>query len=148
MTPISLYRPVPYPLMLSIAHCRQAGHLGSREGSSDRLGELVCMGIHSGWESWRAKQTGVTAHGCPDQALEMNNTFSKQTRRPDVEVAGDTALGTDTPFSQRVCTGCIPNTLSSWVHPHPEKRRQQKLLSWSWWSSKSKTRKELILFEH
>lgn len=38
MTPISLYRPVPYPLMLSISHCRQAGHLGG--GSWLKGGQL------------------------------------------------------------------------------------------------------------
>lgn len=64
MTPISLYRPVPYPLMLSISHCRQAGHLGG--GSWLKGGQL-----------W---QTGRTClHGNTFRMRELKN----QTDRSD-----------------------------------------------------------------
>lgn len=36
-------------------------------------------------------------------------------------VAREIALGIVMPFSQRVCIGCIPNMLSSWVRPHTQK---------------------------
>ena len=64
---------------------------------------------------------GGTAHRCSDQEREVNNTFSKQTQRSEVEVAEDTVLRTVTQFSQRAWTGCIPNMLNSWVHPHANK---------------------------
>lgn len=64
---------------------------------------------------------GGTAHRCSDQEWEVNNTFSKQTQRSEVELAGDIVLRTVTQFSQRAWTGCLPNMLKSWVHPHTNK---------------------------
>ena len=64
---------------------------------------------------------GGTAHRCSDQEWEVNNTFSKQTQRSEVELAGDIVLRTVTQFSQRAWTGCLPNMLNSWVLPHTNK---------------------------
>lgn len=143
--------PLPlYAMHLSLQASRTTGWmaLGSTEGMVYRLEELVGMGnvklTFRGalvWDCWRTAQTGETVHRCSDQR-GMNNPFSKQTWSPDVVVARDTALATATPFSQRAL-----NMLSSGVCPHTEKVTT-KTAFWSWWSSKSKTRKELIFFEH
>lgn len=54
-----------------------------------------------------------------DQGWEMNTAL--WSRCEDQMRVRETALGTATPFSQRACTGCVPNTLSSWAHPRTEK---------------------------